>query len=192
MFSGPIGIDQPDVTVLVRTLLQNVNRVDQHGCLDLTYRTASALRQAGYASALCRGPWLVPQVRLELLQPHPTLAPLVRFWYGRYAITAVLANPIVPPGRLTEDRRALPNVFRDDDSRRVLGSIARRGGVIPRRRLQQNQRRLPAARFNAALGLLVARHVVTVSASGVVKSVEDTGRLVSRHGVRRANIGAIC
>jgi hypothetical protein len=175
MFSGFTGDEYPDRAVLLRTLLEGIERLDAQGRLDLTYRALSALRQAGYVTALGRGPWPVPRLPLEMLRPHPSLAGLARFWYGPNALTPPPAPPPACREPMTQQQRlrwALGEIIRNDDARALLLSVARRPGGLQRRRLQQHHRRLRAARFNAALTTLRTREIVKISTAGVVQFVE--------------------
>jgi hypothetical protein len=171
---GHSGDDYPDRRVLLRILLDNVHRMDAD-LLDLTATSASALRAAGYTTALGPGAWLSPRLPLDMLSPHPSLAGLARRWYGEGAL---IPPPAPGPRRhsyLSPQQRiqwALGDIIRSDDTRTLLLSIAGRQSGIGRRRLQQNHRRLGAARFNAALTMLTTREIVKISTLGVVQFVE--------------------
>ena len=126
MFRGHTGNDYPDRAILLQALLEDVDRIDSHGLLDLTEDVATLLRKAGYMTALRPGGWPVPLLPLEMLKPHPCLAGLARLWYGERALAAP-PSPTYP----TELKAANIAGLRFHDLRRTAASRWLESGVVP-------------------------------------------------------------
>jgi hypothetical protein len=173
MFSGFTGHEFPDRQVLLVTILESVGTLDARGTIDLTERQADRLRAAGYMTALGAGRWPVPQLPLEMLRPHPSLADLARFWYGANALTPPPPLPSqTQRGSFFSPERSVRFslaffALRDASQRIVLMSLARRGPTKRRRLQQAHGRCLPAARFNPALTALLQANLV-VQSSGLL------------------------
>ncbi len=170
----------PDPRDAIPVLLgaAEAGRLHDRGEVTLTAAEAAALRQVGYITIIGAGRWPAPHIPLDLLRPHASLAPLALFWYGPCAL-----DPPPPPARprraiveMTPAKRLrwrLGEAFRDPDQARILRSLAAADELgCTKRRLQQNQSKLPAARLNPALDYLVRVGLVLRHETWLMLSVE--------------------
>ena len=172
-------------------------RLHDRGEVTVTADEAGALQQAGYTAILGAGCWPAPSVPLDLLRPHPSLAPLALLWYGPRALdpppqpiaTLRVQVEMTPAKRL---RWRLGDALRDPDQRRLLTSlVGRPDGPVECRRFQNALHRLETPRFNAAIGSLIAADLVqrvTHDGVGCFLLSADMRHLIrgARVGVRRA------
>jgi len=187
-------------------------RLHDRGEVTLTAEEAATLQRAGYTSILGAGRWPAPEIPLELVRPHPSLALLALCWYGPHAMDP--PQPETPRLRseMTLARRLtwrLGEAWRDDDQRQLLEALARReDGPVPCRRFQNSQHRLGTPRYGSALARLIAaglvervkpdrvgclvlpaeiRHLITDAQIGVRRA--RSARAKRRGGNRRTSAG---
>ena len=199
----PTAYPDPRDAIPVLLGVADAGRLDDRGEVDLTADEVAVLQQAGYTAILGAGRWPAPQIPLDLLRAHPSLAPLALFWYGPRALdpppqpartrrvdseitpredmTPPEAVEITPPDRL-EDRWHLAAFLDQADHRRLLAGLMRRAdGPVARRDLQQALHRLPAARFNPALDALAAAGLVVREGQWLTLAA-DARRLLEQAG----------
>ena len=200
----PTSYPDPRDAVPVLVGAAEAGRVNDRGEVTLATDEAATLRQAGYTAILGAGRWPAPNIPLDLLRPHASLAPLALFWYGpgaldppppparprrgdieiapRENMTPPEAVEITPPDRL-DVKWHLAAVLDQADHRRLLAGLMRRpDGPVARRELQQALHRLPAVRFNAALDALVETGLVAREEQQLALS-GDVRRLLLEAGI---------
>jgi hypothetical protein len=189
MFRGLSQSDYPDPGLLVDVLLGAVARLNDCGAVNLTPDDAARLREGGYTAILGPGWYQLPRISIDLLRPHPSLANLAFYWYGPRAFDSPASDDFRPRTVRPADaanllRWRLGQALSISDQRRVLDAVAHRPecGVM-RRRLQQNLRRLPAARFSPSLMALIKAGLV---------AQQDDRRLTLDPEVRRLLLEAGC
>jgi hypothetical protein len=189
---------------LIQLLLAAPQRI-RAGTIQLTPAEAAMLRACDFLTATADGPWWIPELPAVLARGYPWLAQLISAERpssyvaqpdqnqsrGEHPESPISRIEFAGAGMTTAARLRwrLGDALRQPDQCRVLDAVARRPecGVM-RRRLQQNLRRLPAARFNPSLMALIKAGLVVQQTDRRLAPDPEVRRLLLEAGrcVRRS------